>query len=221
MARPAHSPHTVKRFERLPNPRGDFARTGRCRERRVRVPNDLRSQAETLTNQERFLDAFKQVGNVSAAAKLAGIGRRTHYDWLAGDPEYATNFADAEETAADALEMEARRRAVLGIKEDVLYKGRVVATKKTYSDTLLIFLLNGARPEKYRARYDHRHTGSKGGPIQIQHSTIDLRLATDDELAQLDALNERIAQRAIEAAEKKDSDDSGGSPPPPLPESNS
>lgn len=36
-----------------------------------------------------------------------------------------------------------------------------------YSDTLLIFLLKGARPEKYKDRQSHEHTGSGGGPIAI------------------------------------------------------
>jgi hypothetical protein len=34
-----------------------------------------------------------------------------------------------------------------------------------YSDTLLIFLLKGIRPEKYRERFEH--SGPEGGPIEF------------------------------------------------------
>lgn len=54
---------------------------------------------------------------------------------------------------ADALEDEARRRA-MGVAEDVYDgKGNVVGTRMRYSDLLLMFLLKGLKPEKYRENY--------------------------------------------------------------------
>ena len=82
-------------------------------------------------------------------AEIAKVGRRSHYDWIR-DAEYAAMFQEAKEQAADHLECEARRRAVEGVEEPVYYKGEVCGTIRKYSDLLLIFLLNGARPEKYR-----------------------------------------------------------------------
>jgi hypothetical protein len=41
----------------------------------------------------------------------AGVVRSQHYVWMK-DPEYAAAFAEAKEEACDALESEARRRAL-------------------------------------------------------------------------------------------------------------
>lgn len=95
-----------------------------------------------------FLAAFAVLGNVSRAAASAGIDRRTHTTWKTEDGDYADAFVDAREHGADALVEEAQRRAFVG------------------SDTLLIFLLKGLRPEVYRERYEH--TGKDGGAIQTE-----------------------------------------------------
>ncbi len=128
-------------------------------------------RAQTALAQATFLETYAAMGNVSAAAKLAGVGRRTHYDWLAADAAYATRFAEAVDEAADRLEAEARRRAVEGL---VRYKfdkqgdplkhpaSGEAYFEREYSDTLLIFLLKGARPDKYAERHQHAGTGKKG-----------------------------------------------------------
>lgn len=110
-----------------------------------------------------FLVAFAQCGNVAQAAELAGIHRTTHYDWLGSDPQYAAAFVEAEDEAADRLEQEARRRAVEGVRREksYYYKGERVGVdvETDYSDTLLIFLLKGLRPEKYRDNVKQEHAG--------------------------------------------------------------
>lgn len=99
-----------------------------------------------------MLAALAKTGNVTQAARAAKVGRATHYEWLAEDPEYASAAAGAMEEAADLLEAEAQRRAVTGVLEPVFHQGKKVATVRKYSDTLLIFLLKGAKPEKYKER---------------------------------------------------------------------
>lgn len=115
--------------------------------------------------QAAFLDAFAELGTVTHAAAAAGIDRQTHYNWLESDPEgYGKRFEEAKARAIDKLEREATRRAVEGVDEPVFWQGMQVSTVRKYSDTLLIFLLKGAKPEKYRERYEH--SGPNGGPIQ-------------------------------------------------------
>ena len=98
-----------------------------------------------------FLKAFAELGVVTRAAIAASINRSTHYGWLKGDEEYAEAFEHAKEDAADSLEAEAWRRAVEGVEEPVgWFRGVPGGTVRRYSDTLLIFLLKGARPQKYR-----------------------------------------------------------------------
>jgi len=59
-----------------------------------------------------------------------------HYQWLKKDPAYAAAYQQAREIAGDRLEEEAFRRAL------------------SISDTMLIFLLKGYKPERYRERID-------------------------------------------------------------------
>jgi hypothetical protein len=121
-----------------------------------------------------FLTALAACGNVSLAARAACVNRDTAYEHRRRDFDFAARWADAIEEASDALEAEARRRAVDGVNEPVVYQGELMgvwvgtdgkpATKdaegarfipltlKKYSDVLLIFLLKGNRPDKYRER---------------------------------------------------------------------
>lgn len=99
-----------------------------------------------------FLAAFRECGIITKAAEIAEINRTTHYDWLKNDPEYTERFRDAEEQAAERLEQEARRRAVEGVEKPVFYQGQVCGTVTEYSDNLLMFLLKGIKPEKYKDR---------------------------------------------------------------------
>ena len=116
--------------------------------------------------QNSFLKAFSESGNITKAAKIAKIDRKLHYFWMDEDPEYPAKFRDAQEKAADVLEEEARRRAVDGVEHAVgWHKGEPGGYEQQYSDTLLIFLLKGARPEKYRERYEV--TGANGEPIKV------------------------------------------------------
>lgn len=132
-----------------------------------------------------FLKAFATTGNVTRAALAAKCDRSIVYDLRRTDESFATAFDSAKEEAADRLEQEAHRRAVEGVRRPILHQGkpvwvwldkngdvvapntkgakRTVLTEHDYSDTLLIFLLNGARPEKYRKRLEH--TGAEGAPL--------------------------------------------------------
>ena len=124
--------------------------------------------AERQRKQTAFLAAFAEHATVSAAATAARVRRRTHYDWLETDEEYARRFKDVQETVTEALEAEARRRGQSGVEEPVFYQGRRVDTIRRYSDTLLIFLLKARRPEVYRERYDHNVSGPGSGPVVVR-----------------------------------------------------
>ena len=106
---------------------------------------------------KKFLFTFAKVGNVTATCQETGTARRTHYDWLAEDPEYAGRFQDAKIEAAEWLEVEARRRAVTGEVVHRYYKGQKVAggEYRKRSDMLLWNMLKSLKPDVYdRANYD-------------------------------------------------------------------
>ena len=104
-----------------------------------------------------FLAAFRETGNVRMACEAANVGRSSHYRWLEADAAYGEAFELAKEDAADILEAEAKRRAVEGVEEPTgWYKGEPGGYIRRYSDTLLIFLLKGLRPEVYREHIEVR-----------------------------------------------------------------
>ena len=77
----------------------------------------------------------------SMRASNACIERSTHYEWMRSDHDYAAKVDQALEDAVDLLEAVTRKRAVVG------------------SEVLLIFLLEGVRPERYRERHQVKHEG--------------------------------------------------------------
>lgn len=146
--------------------------------------------------QQAFLAAFAECGNIAASAKAAGVDRSSHYKWL-GDPDYASRFAEAQEAACELLEAEARRRAIEGEAELQTYNGEPVfvwvdedgqvvpaddprANERTplyryrKSDTLVIFLLKSLKPEVYRDRFEHQHSGNAGAAIPVEVTLRDL-----------------------------------------------
>lgn len=107
-------------------------------------------------------------GNVTKACESAGIGRRSAYEWREADPEFAAEWDEAVEAGTEELEEEARRRAFSGVDEPVFYQGEVCGEVRKYSDTLLIFLLKGRRPEKYRENIKAELGGPDGGPVIVK-----------------------------------------------------
>lgn len=123
-----------------------------------------------------FLAAFAETGSVTRATEAAGIDRTTPYsDPWKNDEGFQEAWDRARPMAADTLEAEAVRRAVEGVEEPVgFYKGVPSAMVRRYSDTLLIFLMKGANPEKYRDRADVRHSGRiEGGVMRVPESEDD------------------------------------------------
>lgn len=112
-----------------------------------------------------FLAMLSETGNISDACRKARIDRSAAYKRRAADQSFAEKWDDALDAAADVLEAEARRRAHDGVLEPVFYQGYEVGQVRRYSDTLLIFLLKGARPEKFRERYE---VGGGDKPIVVR-----------------------------------------------------
>ena len=72
------------------------------------------------------------------------------------------------EQAAQRLEAEAKRRAVEGVEEPVFYQGKQCGVIKRYSDALLMFLLKGAMPDKYKERTSTELTGAGGKDLRVE-----------------------------------------------------
>ena len=109
--------------------------------------------------QASFLTALRQTGNISAAAREAGVARSRCYDLRRRNPDFAASWEDALEEAADWLELEALRRAVEGTEEDRFFGGHIVGQVTRYSDALLMFLLKARRPGRFSIGTGRRPTG--------------------------------------------------------------
>lgn len=125
----------------------------------------------TPKKEEKFLETLRLSGNVSAACKAISLRRATAYEWREQSKDFAALWDEAVETGYDLLEQEARRRAHDGLVKKKFHKnGTPLIDPETgkqyyereYSDTLLIFLLKGGRPEKYRERTQTELTGPGG-----------------------------------------------------------
>ncbi len=112
-----------------------------------------------------FLDLLATNGNVTISAQELNLDRRKLYRLRDEQPEFAAAWDSAMAEAADHLEAEARRRAVEGWHEPVFYQGDEVGYVRRFSDTLLIFLMKGANPEKYRERSSTELSGPGGAPL--------------------------------------------------------
>jgi hypothetical protein len=72
-----------------------------------------------------------------------------------------------------------------GTLEPVFHQGQEVGQVRKYSDTLLIFLLKGRKPDTYR---DNVSVEQKGKVHHEHTGRLDLKLATDEELDILERL---------------------------------
>jgi hypothetical protein len=102
-----------------------------------------------------FLLAYAQTGQLAATCRAVRMPHSLHYYWRKYDPVYAQAFTEAQQLAATTLEDEAIRRARDGVRRSIFHQGKPVGEELVYSDTLLIFLLKGALPEKYGDKVRH------------------------------------------------------------------
>jgi len=115
--------------------------------------------------QQTVCDELAKGNTYAYAAGVAQISTSTLYKWLneprtdgkEGPNDFRLACDMAENAGTDVMEQEAIRRAIHGVQKPVFYKGKQLCSIREYSDTLLIFLLNGRRPEKFKYNVDHKH----------------------------------------------------------------
>lgn len=113
---------------------------------------------------EKFAEALAETGKVKDACIAANISRRTALYWRHEHADFASAWAEALKVACWNLEDEGYRRAHDGVDKPVYQMGAEVGLIREYSDTMLIFLLKAADPNKYRERV--ALTGENGEPLK-------------------------------------------------------
>ena len=102
--------------------------------------------------------ALRAGKSIAAAARAAGIGRRTAYDWRDRDAAFAARWDEAWEIGTDCL-------------EDLALKGA-----EEGSERLLLALLKARRPDRYQ-RMVVEHEGSLEVLLRHASETLDQKLA--------------------------------------------
>lgn len=145
---------------------------------------------------EAFLEALARTGRVMDSALAAGYTDTTYLQKMRReDEEFAEQWADALESAADVLEDEAVRRAVSGVEEPVFYKGKVVGYKLNYSDQLMMFMLRGMRPDKFNNR------GSTDVNVNFGVAVLPMTMTNEDDWEK-NAVEVHSTQKLIEIEDK-------------------
>lgn len=96
-----------------------------------------------------FLTALKRGDTVLGACALVGVSNRTAYNHADRDPDFAREWDLAVRSSTLPLELDVFRRAVEGVEEPVYRYGKFSHRRVTYSDRLLMRLLEADQPEKY------------------------------------------------------------------------
>ena len=118
----------------------------------VPVRRKPRYDGWTEEKQRRFIEVLADTGQVSLAAKTVGMSRENAYR-LRRSPHgaaFARAWDAARQQAGSFIEDVAFERALAGVEHPVFDDcGQVVATRRSYNDRLLMFLLRSLKPERY------------------------------------------------------------------------
>jgi hypothetical protein len=148
-----------------------------------------------------FLSALRQGLTATGAAELAKVSRECVYAHRACSQPFRRAWDKALEAGTDRLEEEARRRAAVGLLRKKFHNGDPIIdpdtgkqySEREYSDTLLIFLLKGRRPEKFRDNLNV--TGKLAQDIVTRQKTPE-EVCRDIEKAAADEAAEREKEKA-------------------------
>jgi len=97
---------------------------------------EKKEQYRTVEKKRLFLEGIAHTGTISKGCSYAGVSRVTAHHWMK-DPDFAEQVSDARMEVGEQLE------------ETALSLVRDPATS-VRSQVLLMFLLNGNMPQKYR-----------------------------------------------------------------------
>lgn len=157
-----------------------------------------------------FTAALREYPVMRHACEASGVSRTTAWQARKDDPEFDTACEEAMQEGIDKAEREAYRRGVHGWHEPVIHQGEmkyqhvfeagedgkvipkvaldengqpIPLTVNKFSDPLLQFVLKGRRRETYGDRTEL--TGAGGGPVALDDTTRNARLAALLAAAQL------------------------------------
>lgn len=176
----------------------------------------VRHDGWTPARQRTFLRALSETGCVRDACARAGISNTSAYRMKKRSAPFARAWDRALAKAMPTIEQAAYERAVIGWEEPIVQGGKVVASKRRYSDSLLRLLLQrgftGDGTAQANAAGDGAATSWPPKPGQSRGTRTVIR-ATQEEVdaalrKKLDALGRRLKREAADAGDATPQDGS-------------
>jgi hypothetical protein len=146
-----------------------------------------------------FLRALAETGEIGKAAERAGTTQQTVWAVKRKSPEFAAACEKALRISLPCIEQIAYERAVEGWEEEIVVAGKVVGTRRRWSESLLRTLLTAEQG----VRKAERLAAAKAGPV-VETATREDSVA--ELMRRLDAVGRRgkmeARAAALEAAER-------------------
>lgn len=154
-----------------------------------------RRAATTRAKKAAYLRNYATTGRIMESAYKAGVDPSSVKRWRGEDDGFVEAEGAAHDVFVEWLESVAIKRATEGVAKPVFQGGQQVGTTQEFSDVLLIFLMKGERPGKYRDQAKIELTGPGGGPLR--HTVSALASMDDHERAAL----RRVIDQALSDAQ--------------------
>lgn len=137
-----------------------------------------------ILRKQRFINALRESGGVVVTAcRVAGIDRRSAYNYFERDEEFRIAWLDAKEDAADDLLKEALHRAKVGEPHYVIGKnGKRRISHREKSDTLLIFLM---KTHSWQKKWLDRLVLAGNRALRAVRETGEAAGLTEDQIVQV------------------------------------
>lgn len=107
-------------------------------------------------------------------ASFFGVTEQTWNNWKKKSPEFFASLKEAKAVADEKVERSLFERACgYSHPEDKIMQNNgvpvIVPTTKHYppDTTACIFWLKNRKPDEWRDRQEHEHTGKDGGPLEV------------------------------------------------------
>lgn len=114
----------------------------------------LTAKLKSRELQEIFLAHYRELGHVGDSVKKTGVSYSMPSQWCLRSDWFKEQYELAKQIVAVKLEDAAFVRSNTGWRKPIYWQGALVGFEQRFSDTLLVFLLKGLKPEVYRERSD-------------------------------------------------------------------
>lgn len=128
-----------------PSPSPSSTREGSSEVPDVVVPLRYRNDGWVPIKQRAFLRGLSELGSVVDACKRVGMTTTSAYRLRGKSEEFAEAWDKAAQIVAPILEQAAYERGVEGWDEEVYQNGKLVGTKRRYSDAALKMLMQARK----------------------------------------------------------------------------